>query len=113
MGAEPAGDRAVPGLLRKGGYEFLVFTGMIAFDIAFGVSLARAEGRRDVKEGTEYGLERSSSVNLKVGSPSLLPLRALGQSTGGFQSQHLGVSWWDARSQRRDSPAWSDLCGLH
>lgn len=94
MGAERAGDWAVPGLLRKGGYEFLVFTGMIAFDIAFGVSLVRAEGRCDVREeGTEYGLERSSSVNLKVGSPSLLPLRALGQSTGGFQLQHLGVSW--------------------
>lgn len=94
MGAEPAGDGAVPGLLRKGGYKFLVFTGMIAFDVAFGASLARAEGRRDVREeGTEYGLEHSSSVNPKVGSPSLLPLTALGQSTGGFRSQRLGVSW--------------------
>ena len=39
MGAEPVGGLAISGLLRKGGYKFLVFTGMIAFDISFGASL--------------------------------------------------------------------------
>lgn len=57
------------------------------------LSLGRAEGRHDVREeGTEYGLEQSSSVNLEVGSTLLLLLRALGQMMGGFQSQHLGIS---------------------
>lgn len=39
MGAEPVGGLAVSELLRKGGYRFSVFTGMIAFDISFSASL--------------------------------------------------------------------------
>lgn len=45
--------------------------------------MKRTEGRPDVREeGTECGLEQSSSVNLKVVSPLLLLFRALGQSRG-------------------------------
>lgn len=52
------GDQAVSGLVRQGGHSFLVFTGIIAFDISFSASLGRPEGRCDVKEKViVYGLE--------------------------------------------------------
>lgn len=92
-GAGPVGGLAISGLLKKCGYSFLVFTGMIAFDICFSASLGRAEERCDVREEkTEYKLKQSSPVNLEVGSPLLLLLKALEQSMGGFQLLHLDVS---------------------
>lgn len=58
METEPVGDQAVSGLLKQGGHSFLVFTGMIAFDISYTASLGRPEGRCDVREKvTVYGLE--------------------------------------------------------
>lgn len=104
------GGLAVSGLLRKGGHRFLVFIGMIAFDISFGASLGRAEVRCDVREEeTEYRLERSSSVNSEVGSPLLLSLRARED----FSCCILMFPGEIAHSQGRDSPAWPDLCRPH
>lgn len=81
---------------------------MTAFDISFSAFLGRAEGRQNVRaERTEYRLEQSSSVNR-----SDHPCCCL-QELWGTAREDLSVFWWDARSQRCDSSAWSDLCGPH